>query len=126
MAPVVPALRRDDLVQIGVGKDDARVLPHGAAQVHDPPGARHHAIDERKTRPAGWVLAVLSSNRAKRLCYRVQLTVLLATTNNRLPKFDTEYRNVNTLGACTRLQVTSTNKYWLVPTWYRDCPFPKM
>lgn len=77
MVPVIPAAWRDDAVEVGVGVDDARVLPHGPPHV-EPPRAGHPAVDEGEAGALARVAPPVRRHRAEPLRRGVQLAVLRA------------------------------------------------
>lgn len=77
VVPVVPSAGRDDVVEVGVGVDDARVLPHGSPGVEHP-RAGHPAVDEREAGAFAGPLPPVRRHRPEPPSRRVQLAVLLA------------------------------------------------
>lgn len=101
VVPIVPSAMGHNVVEVGVGEDDPRVLPHCTAYV-EWTGAGDPTIEKCESGLLVGQVSILGCYRSKSCCYRVKLTILLACTCEWLIKCRSFNINVwNT----TRLQV---------------------
>lgn len=77
VVPIVPSAVGDDIVEVGVRKDDAGVLPHCPSHIKWA-GSGHPTV--YKCKPGFLVgrVSVLGRYRPESCCYWVKLTILLA------------------------------------------------